>query len=73
MKYCKKKYLPNFNSMVIFKTDDFSYHGHPDPLTCPENITRKSIALYYYIRETSFLPFTLKKRNGLKWEKQKLD
>ena len=33
---------------TIVLTDDFSYHGHPDPLTCPENITRKSIALYYY-------------------------
>lgn len=28
-----------------------SYHGHPDPLTCPENRTRKSLALYYYTVE----------------------
>lgn len=48
MTACEQKIRPSFNSMVIFKTDDFSYHGHPDPLTCPENITRKSIALYYY-------------------------
>ncbi len=48
MKYCKKKYLPNFNSMVIFGTTDFSNHGHPDPLTCPNNTSRKSLATYYY-------------------------
>ena len=39
---------PLFNRCVIFSTDATSYHGHPEPLNCPENITRKSIALYYY-------------------------
>lgn len=39
---------PVFNRCVIFNTDADSFHGHPDPLTTPENITRKSIALYYY-------------------------
>ena len=39
---------PIFNRCVIFNTDANSYHGHPDPLNCPSNITRKSIALYYY-------------------------
>lgn len=48
MTKCENKISPNFNSMVIFKTDDNSYHGHPDPIKCPENLTRKSIALYYY-------------------------
>lgn len=48
MTKCEKKISPLFNSVVIFKTDDNSFHGHPDPIECPENITRKSIALYYY-------------------------
>ncbi|RYE23153.1 MAG: 2OG-Fe(II) oxygenase [Sphingobacteriales bacterium] len=42
------KILPLFNRMAIFSTTSDSYHGHPDPLTCPENRSRKSIALYYY-------------------------
>ena len=45
---CEKKILPIFNRCVIFSTTDFSFHGHPEPLTCPENRTRKSLALYYY-------------------------
>ena len=45
---CQKKILPIFNRCVIFNTSDFSYHGHPDPLTCPEGLTRKSLAMYYY-------------------------
>lgn len=48
MTVCVKKVLPVFNRCVIFSTTDTSYHGHPDPLMCPEDITRKSIALYYY-------------------------
>ena len=34
--------------MVIFTTSNVSFHGHPDPLQTPEDVTRKSIALYYY-------------------------
>lgn len=40
--------LPIFNRCVIFNTDADSYHGHPDPLSCPEGVFRRSIALYYY-------------------------
>lgn len=48
MKQCVRKFLPVFNRMVIFNTTDFSYHGHPDPLACPEDRSRRSLALYYY-------------------------
>jgi 2OG-Fe(II) oxygenase superfamily len=48
MSRCVVKVLPVFNRCVVFSTTDFSYHGHPDPLTCPEGRTRKSLALYYY-------------------------
>ena len=45
---CRKKILPTFNKMVIFSTNDFSNHGHPDAVTCPSDQSRKSIALYYF-------------------------
>ncbi|MBD2022179.1 2OG-Fe(II) oxygenase [Leptolyngbya sp. FACHB-36] len=48
MTHCEKKILPLFNRCVVFSTTDFSYHGHPEPLNCPEDRTRKSLALYYY-------------------------
>ena len=48
---CKASYLPDFNRMVLFSTTDQSYHGHPDPLACPDNVRRNSIALYYYTAE----------------------
>jgi hypothetical protein len=43
-----KKVAPEFNRCVIFNTDADSYHGHPDPLQCPPEVSRRSIALYYY-------------------------
>jgi Rps23 Pro-64 3,4-dihydroxylase Tpa1-like proline 4-hydroxylase len=48
MTMCEKKISPISNRLVIFSTTDFSFHGHPDPLSCPADVRRKSIALYYY-------------------------
>jgi 2OG-Fe(II) oxygenase superfamily len=45
---CEQKVLPVFNRTVLFSTTDFSYHGHPNPLACPEGWTRKSVSFYYY-------------------------
>ncbi len=42
------KVSPILNRCVIFSTTRTSYHGHPDPLTCPEGMSRKSLAFYYY-------------------------
>lgn len=42
------KVLPSCNRMVIFNTDPGTWHGHPFPLTCPDGMSRKSIAMYYY-------------------------
>jgi Rps23 Pro-64 3,4-dihydroxylase Tpa1-like proline 4-hydroxylase len=42
-----KKISPIANRVVIFNIDK-APHGHPHPLQCPEGITRKSLALYYY-------------------------
>lgn len=48
MTQCEAKVAPLFNRTVIFGTTDFTYHGHPDPLQCPEGVSRKSLALYYF-------------------------
>jgi len=38
---------PSFNTAVLFKTNDMSYHGLPRPLRCPQGEYRKSLAIYY--------------------------
>lgn len=45
---CGQKVLPLFNRTVVFSTTDTSFHGHPRPLACPPDRTRKSMSLYYY-------------------------
>ena len=41
-----------FNRAVIFDTTQNSWHGLPEPITCPENEYRKSLAIYYLTEPT---------------------
>ena len=36
-----------FNRAILFDTTQNSWHGLPQPITCPEGTYRKSIAVYY--------------------------
>jgi hypothetical protein len=67
MKECAVRVAPLFGRAVIFNTDLDSFHGHPEPLNCPPDRSRRSIATYYYTaseegvallpqRTTSFRP-----------------
>ena len=47
---CEKKISPIKNKCVLFDTTE-GFHGHPEPLKCPENVIRKSIALYFFTDE----------------------
>ena len=38
-----------FNRAVLFDTTQNSWHGLPNEITCPENVYRKSLAMYYLI------------------------
>jgi len=56
MSRCARRVKPDAGTCVIFETTSTSYHGHPEPLACPEGVTRKSIALYYYTVHPDFDP-----------------
>ena len=43
----EKQIVPVFNRAAIFDTTCNSWHGLPEPLTCPSNQYRKSMAVYY--------------------------
>ena len=45
-----KRIQPLFNRCVIFNTTNKSVHGHPEPLCVPEDLYRKSLAVYYYTK-----------------------
>ena len=46
-KECVTTVENRFNRAVLFDTTQYSWHGLPDHLTCPEGINRQSMAIYY--------------------------
>ena len=63
MKECVEKVSPVANRVLIFTTGATSYHGHPEPMRCPEGVARRSLALYYFsveedpvVRSTDYRP-----------------
>lgn len=48
MRRCEVRVAPLLGRAVVFNTDADSFHGHPDPLRCPADRSRRSIATYYY-------------------------
>jgi hypothetical protein len=51
MRRCEATVVPVGNRMLLFSTDEHSYHGHPDPLQAPDGVARQSLALYYFTHE----------------------
>ena len=47
MTECVVKSLVKFNTCLIFKTNENSWHGLPEKIQCPDGILRKSLAYYY--------------------------
>ena len=48
MRHCERKLFPHFNRLVVFSTTERSFHGHPHAMACPDDRSRRSVALYYY-------------------------
>lgn len=45
---CVRKIVPKKNRLMIFTTNDHSWHGHAGSLNVPENVQRRSLITYYY-------------------------
>lgn len=48
MERCEVSVAPVIGRAVVFNTSLDSYHGQPDPVACPPDRARRSIATYYY-------------------------
>lgn len=62
MKSIRKSLLPKINNVIVFRTDTVSNHGFPEPIACPQNVKRKSIALYYYVKDKTLFPISIRRR-----------
>jgi Rps23 Pro-64 3,4-dihydroxylase Tpa1-like proline 4-hydroxylase len=47
------KYLPILDRLIVMDHGDAFWHGHPEPLACPEGRYRASVAAYYYVAAAS--------------------
>lgn len=47
-----KVIVPSWNTAVLFRTNNISYHGLPRPIDCPIGEYRKSLAIYYVSNPT---------------------
>ncbi len=66
-----KKITPLNNRLLIFDTNDYSFHGLPDPLNFPEGEVRRSIILYYYTKAPRPESGTsIKKPHSALWKKR---
>lgn len=68
MSRCARRVVPAAGTCVIFNTGSTSYHGHPDPLRCPQGRTRKSLAFYYYTIDAAHDPRG--QRRNTQWRKR---
>lgn len=48
---CVKRISPSYNRCVIFNSEKNSYHGHPQALQTPLDVSRRSILVSYYTSE----------------------
>jgi Rps23 Pro-64 3,4-dihydroxylase Tpa1-like proline 4-hydroxylase len=62
---CMEKISPDFNRCVIFETNEISFHGHPAFLNTPDGVTRKSIATYFYTKETPAFAKNVNEHNSI--------
>lgn len=45
---CVQRIEPRFNRAVLFATSPGNWHGHPAPLGCPQDVRRRSIAVFFW-------------------------
>ena len=45
---CIKQYFPKWGNCVIWKYDEFGFHGHPNPIDSPEGQFRDGFRFFYY-------------------------
>jgi PAS domain-containing protein len=56
MQRCVGEVEPIANRILLFSTDEDSFHGHPEALQFPEGEARRSLALYYFTVEDQVVP-----------------
>jgi hypothetical protein len=62
---CEARYSPVLDRLIVMAHGDTYWHGHPEPLACPEGRFRASLAAYYFIATAA--PDEEKSAHGAIW------
>lgn len=47
-KECVQRYFPGWGNAVLWEYDELGFHGHPNPIDCPNGEYRDGFRLFYY-------------------------
>jgi|TARA_B110000444_G_scaffold131737_1_gene123708 hypothetical protein len=70
-KGCKTRYYPEAGRAVLFRHHKFGFHGHPEPLECPEDTYRDGFRMFYYVSEMSNYKLDKNPHRSLYWFDEK--
>jgi hypothetical protein len=45
---CLHRVIPKPNRLLLWNYDERTVHGHPVPLTCPKNVSRDGLRIFYF-------------------------
>lgn len=62
-----QRIAPFANRAALFHTGPRSYHGHPEPLACPPDRRRNSLAVYYYMLVDPTQESNLERQVTVRW------
>ena len=48
-KKCVSRYFPLGGRAIIWRYHKYGFHGHPNPLQCPEDVYRDGLRIFYYV------------------------
>ena len=70
-KKCMTRYYPEAGKAVIFRHHKFGFHGHPEPIQCPEGTYRDGFRMFYYVSEMSNCKLDKNPHRSLYWYDEK--
>jgi hypothetical protein len=50
-----KKIFTRFNRCVIWQYHKTGFHGYPNPIQCPDHLSRNTLRLFYYVSNSQYL------------------
>ena len=68
---CMTRYYPEAGRAVLFRHHKFGFHGHPEPMKCPQGVYRDGFRMFYYVSQLSNYKLDKHPHRSLYWYDEK--